>query len=44
LLGTIAGYMDVMRVYTSVESRTKVKKATETVLRKEGFESKVSMS
>ena len=43
LLGTIAGYMDVMRVYTSPESRVKVKKATETVFRKEGFESKVSM-
>ncbi len=43
LLGTIAGYMDVMRVYTTPESRAKVKKATETVFRKEGFESKVSM-
>ncbi|HXQ91403.1 MAG TPA: HD domain-containing protein, partial [Nitrososphaerales archaeon] len=43
LLGTIAGYMDVLRVYTSVESRARVKKATETVFRKEGFESKVSM-
>jgi HD superfamily phosphohydrolase len=43
LLGTIAGYMDVMRVYTSPESRVRVKEATETVFRKEGFESKVSM-
>ena len=43
LLGTIAGYMDVMRVYTSPESRAKVKKLTETVFRKEGFESRISM-
>jgi uncharacterized protein len=43
LIGTLAGYMDVMRVYTTAENRSKVKKATESVLMKEDYSSKVSM-
>lgn len=43
LIGTIAGYMDIMRVYTTSENRAKVKRAAESILMKEGFVSKVSM-
>jgi uncharacterized protein len=43
LISTIAGYMDVMRVYTSPQHREKVSKAVGKVLGREGFESKVSM-
>jgi len=43
LISTIAGFMDVMRVYTSEKSRSKVQKATNTVFQGEGFETKVSM-
>jgi uncharacterized protein len=43
LIGTIAGFMDVMRVYTTQFSRAKVQKATEALFGAEGFESKVSM-
>jgi HD superfamily phosphohydrolase len=43
LIGTIAGFMDVLRVYTTSERRAKVKKATEAILEAESFESKVSM-
>jgi uncharacterized protein len=43
LINTIAGFMDVMRVYTTEKSRTKVETATNAVLRGESFETKVSM-
>lgn len=43
LIGTISGYMDIMRVYTTAENRSKVKKAAESVLMKENYASKVSM-
>ncbi len=43
LIGTIAGYMDIMRVYTTAESRNSVRRATESVLLKDDFVSKVSM-
>ncbi len=43
LLEPLPGYMDVMRVYTTSESRYKVKRAAESILLKEGFVSKVSM-
>ncbi len=41
LIGTIAGFMDVLRVYTSEKNRAKVQKATATVFQAEGFETKV---
>ena len=43
LIGTIAGFMDIMRVYTSEEHRTRVEKAVRRTFGREGFESKVSM-
>lgn len=44
LIGTIAGYMDVLRIYTTPESRNRVRKAAESILTKEtSFVSKVSM-
>ena len=43
LIGTIAGFMDVLRVYTTAERRSKVKKAAESIFESESFESKVSM-
>ncbi|MHB1908798.1 MAG: HD domain-containing protein [Nitrososphaerales archaeon] len=43
LVSTIAGFMDIMRVYTSAENRVKVQKGVGTVLNKEGFETKISM-
>ncbi|MDA4130045.1 MAG: HD domain-containing protein [Thaumarchaeota archaeon] len=43
LLGTIAGFMDVLRVYTTAEKRSKVKKATEAIFQTESFEANVSM-
>lgn len=43
LIGTISGYMDIMRVYTTPENRNRVKRAAESVLLREGYESKVSM-
>ena len=43
LIGTIAGFMDVLRVYTTPDKRTKVKKAAESIFQSESFESKVSM-
>ncbi len=41
LIGTIAGFMDIMRVYTIKERREQVKKAVGRVLGREGFESNV---
>ncbi|HVB12822.1 MAG TPA: HD domain-containing protein [Nitrososphaerales archaeon] len=43
LVSTIAGFMDVLRVYTSAKSRLKVQRAAASVFHGEGFESKVSM-
>lgn len=43
LIGTIAGYLDVLRVYTSERNRAKVESAAAKVFGREGFESKVSM-
>ncbi len=43
LIGTIAGYMDILRVYTIPENRKKVRRAAETVLMKEGYVGRVSM-
>jgi uncharacterized protein len=43
LIGTIAGYMDIMRVYTTSENRSRVKRAAESILTQEGFVSKISM-
>lgn len=43
LISTIAGFMDVLRVYTTEKNRSKVQRATNTVLQGEGYESKVSM-
>ena len=43
LIGTIAGYMDVLRVYTTPKNRAKVENAAANVFGREGFESKVSM-
>ena len=43
LIGTIAGYMDILRIYTTAENRNKVKRAAETILMKEGYVSRVSM-
>jgi uncharacterized protein len=43
LISTIAGFMDVLRVYTTAERRSKVKKAAESIFESESFESKVSM-
>ena len=43
LVGTIAGYMDVLRVYTTSKNKGKVEKAAEAIFGREGYESKVSM-
>jgi HD superfamily phosphohydrolase len=43
LVGTIAGFMDIIRVYTSKENRTRVEKSVNRIFGREGFESKVSM-
>ncbi len=43
LIGTIAGFMDIMRVYTPEENRTMVEKSVNRIFGREGFESKVSM-
>jgi uncharacterized protein len=43
LIGTIVGFMDVLRIYTTDRNRKKVGEATARVLEGEGFETKVSM-
>ena len=43
LIGTIVGFMDVLRVYTTEKSRVRVQKATSLILEGEGYETKVSM-
>ena len=43
LVSTIAGFMDVMRIYTSQANRRKVETAVGKVFGRESFESKISM-
>ncbi len=43
LISTIAGFMDILRVYTTVKSRLKVQKAANAVFQRESFETKLSM-
>jgi uncharacterized protein len=43
LVGAIAGFMDIMRIYTPNARRLKVEAAIRRLFQKEGFESKVSM-
>ena len=43
LVSTIAGFMDIMRVYTQENNRHKVEEAVRKVLGREGYELKVSM-
>ncbi len=43
LVSTIAGFMDIMRVYTPENKRHKVEEAVRKVLGREGYELKVSM-
>ncbi|MGI0091204.1 MAG: HD domain-containing protein [Nitrososphaerales archaeon] len=43
LISTIAGFMDVLRVYTTDGNRFKVQKATESIFEGERFETRVSM-
>ena len=43
LVGTISGFMDILRVYTSSANRSRVQKATESLFGSEGYEMKVSM-
>ncbi|MCX8191471.1 MAG: hypothetical protein N3F06_01530, partial [Nitrososphaerales archaeon] len=43
LVGSITGYMDILRVYTPAEYRVKVEKATREFFGKEGYSTKVSM-
>jgi HD superfamily phosphohydrolase len=43
LVSMIAGFMDIMRIYTTKTKRYKVEAAVRKVLRREGFETKVSM-
>ena len=43
LIGEIEGFLDVMRVYTTEESRLKVSRAAEALFGGEGFEQRISM-
>ncbi|MDG6996812.1 MAG: HD domain-containing protein [Nitrososphaerota archaeon] len=43
LLGTISGFMDILRVYTTDVNRSRVQKATESLFGSEGYEMKISM-
>jgi len=43
LVGTIAGYMDLLRVYTTAKNRVKVEEAALGVFGREGYETKISM-
>jgi uncharacterized protein len=43
LVGSISGFMDVVRVYTSSPKREKVQKAAESLFESEGYEAKISM-
>lgn len=43
LLGSILGYMDIMRVYTTKDNRKKVEMAVNAFFKKEGFMSKISV-
>jgi hypothetical protein len=43
LLGSILGYMDMMRVYTTQENRKKVEKAVNAIFKKEGLMTRISV-
>lgn len=43
LVGSITGFMDILRVYTSSDRRTKVMDAVETIFGKEDFISRISV-
>lgn len=43
LISTIAGFMDVIRVYTASTYKSRVQKAVDALFESEGFETKVSM-
>ncbi|MCP8304160.1 MAG: HD domain-containing protein [archaeon] len=43
LVGAIMGYMDIIRIYTQAEYRSKVEKAVEAFFGREGYSTKVSM-
>jgi len=43
LLGSILGYMDMMRVYTTEENRKKVEKAVNAIFKKEGLMTRISV-
>jgi len=43
LLGSILGYMDMMRVYTTEENRKKVEQAVNAIFKKEGLMTRISV-
>jgi HD superfamily phosphohydrolase len=43
LLGSILGYMDMLRVYTTQQNRKKVETAVNTIFKKEGLMSRISV-
>ncbi|MCP8319155.1 MAG: HD domain-containing protein [Candidatus Methylarchaceae archaeon HK01B] len=43
LVGAIMGYMDIIRIYTQAEHRSKAEKAVEAFFGREGYSTKVSM-
>ena len=43
LISTIAGFMDVIRVYTTARYKSRVQKAVDLIFESEGYETKVSM-
>ncbi|MGB9659373.1 MAG: HD domain-containing protein [Nitrososphaerales archaeon] len=43
LVGAITGYMDIIRIYTQSEHRSRVEKAVEAFFGREGYATKVSM-
>jgi HD superfamily phosphohydrolase len=43
LVGAITGYMDIIRIYTSSEHRSRAEKAVEAFFGREGYTTKVSM-
>ncbi|MBM3897576.1 MAG: HD domain-containing protein [Thaumarchaeota archaeon] len=43
LLGSILGYMDMMRVYTTQENRKRVEKAVNVIFKKEGLMARISV-
>ncbi len=43
LVGSIAGYMDILRIYTTTENRAQVKKATAHLFSESGYMTKISV-